>query len=86
MILRIAEKISVITLFDRTNDHLRPLRISWRNRDYSVTKIGFHHREKRGRILHHIFSVIAGSLFFKLSFDTEHLDWVIEEVSDGLTD
>ena len=86
MNLRLSEKIKVIALFDRSDNHLKPVRLQWRNRPYAITEISFHHREKRGRILFHIFSCVTDTLFFRISFDTENLDWLLEEVSDGLVD
>jgi len=52
---------------------------------YTVTKIGFHHKIWDGRNRIHIFSVTTGAMDFRLSYDTETLDWTLEEVSDGLS-
>ena len=49
-----------------------------------ITKLGFHHTVRVGRVLHHIFSVATESMFFRLNLDTETLSWTLEEVSDGL--
>ncbi len=63
-----------------------PISLQWDGRLYKVTKIGFHHRFRQGRTLHHIFSVLAGGTFFKINLDTESLLWRLEEISDGLPD
>lgn len=52
-----------------------PLSMTWRNRDYKITKIGFHHDYLEGKTLIHIFSVLSDDLFLKLKFDTKHLTW-----------
>ena len=82
---RIKEPIKVLTLFDRNPTTATPVKISWHNKTYDILKIGFHHKEKRGRTLFHIFSVTTDSLFFRIVLDTEHLEWEVEEISDGTT-
>lgn len=78
----INEKASVITVYDHTNGKAFPWRIKWRGRVYPVTQIGYHHTRKHGNTLHHIFSVTAGSLYFRLDLNTQTLAWIIEEISD----
>ena len=85
MLEKINEKVSVVSVFSRQKNKSVPIRIKWQGRMYVVTKLGFHHSERLGRVLHHIFSVIADNMFFRLNFDTEDLSWTLEEVSDGLT-
>lgn len=63
-----------------------PISLTWAKRDYAVTQIGLHHRLYQGNTLHHIYSVVAGELFFRLNLDTSSLRWTLEEVSDGLPD
>lgn len=86
MNLRLSEPVDVIALFTRGQNHLKPLRVKWKNSAYSIRSIDYVYREKRGRILFHVFSCITDSLFFKLCFDTESLIWIVEEISDGEAD
>lgn len=79
------EKASVITVYDHTNGKTFPWRIKWRGRVYTVTQIGYHHTLEHGSTLHHIFSVVAGSLYFRLNLNTLTLIWQVEEVTDGET-
>lgn len=91
----IQEKVSVLTLFQRPQSRHRPgelpnsqavpLKVRWQGRVYKINKLGLHHTQRAGRILHHIFSVTDGNTFFRLNFNTETLDWILEEISDGLT-
>lgn len=60
-----------------------PKWVKWKNRVYKIDKVGLHHTYKEGKILFHVFSVVSGSLFMKLVFNTENLLWKLEEVSDG---
>ena len=81
---RMHEKISVISFYNRDSGEVSPVKIKWQGTIHDVEKIGFHHTVREGRSLHHIFSVIASSLFFRLNLDTETLHWTVEEVSDGV--
>jgi len=81
----INEKVSVVAVYNRDNKSFLPQRLKWQGRVYNISKLGYHHTQKLGRILHHIFSVTDGNLAFRLNLDTEVLSWTLEEVSDGLT-
>jgi hypothetical protein len=85
MLEQIHEKISVITVHNRQKHIVMPYKIRWQGRDYIISKIGFHHKIWQGRNRVHIFSVSTGAIDFRLSYDTESLDWTLEEVSDGLS-
>jgi len=80
----INEKISVVTIYNREKKLVLPWLLKWQGRRYKITKLGYHHTERLGRVLHHIFSVTDGSTFFRLHLDTESLTWTLKEVSDGL--
>ena len=79
MIQKLSEPVNV------TFSH-QPLSLVWSSRDYRVSQIGLHHTFRDGRTLHHIYSVVAGNLFFRLNLNTYSLHWTLEEVSDGLPD
>ncbi len=79
MIQRISEPVSVTF-------GARPLSIIWKSRDYPVTQLGLHHSYRDGATRHHVFSVVAQDLFFRLNLNTDSLHWTLEEVSDGLPD
>lgn len=61
-----------------------PLSMTWRNRDYKITKIGLNHNYFEGKTLIHIFSVLSDDLFLKLKFDTKHLTWQLLEVFESI--
>ncbi len=79
----INEKVSVITVYDRSRGTVIPQKIKWQGRIYDIGKIGYHHKVKEGNKLFHIFSVCNETIAFKLRLDTDTLQWVLEEVSDG---
>jgi hypothetical protein len=84
MLETIHEKVEVIVRF-----RLRPTpetdiyKIRWRGRDYPIMKLAYHHKVWEGRTRVHKFAVSTGSLDFRLTYDTESLLWILEEVSDG---
>jgi hypothetical protein len=61
-----------------------PKYLIWKGKDYRLDKIGFHHSFYQGKVLYHIFSVVAGTVFFKLRLNTENLLWKLEEVADAI--
>lgn len=61
-----------------------PKYVLWKGRNHTVTKIGLHHLYRQGKTLYHIFSVVAGTLFMRLKFDTDSLHWTLEETENGI--
>ena len=72
---------SVEVIFDKT-----PISLSWAKKQYVVQEVGLHHRYRDGVVLHHVYSVQADDLFFRLNLNTDSMLWKLEEVSDGLPD
>lgn len=83
---RINTPISVSTYFNHKTHVVEPTSILWEGRCYKVRKVGFRHKFREGRNLYHVFSVLAGTIFFRLVLDTETLFWRVEEVADGIPD
>lgn len=77
MYQRINESVSV-NLSNNT-----PLSVTWRNRDYKITKVGLRHDYLEGKTLIHIFSVVSDSLFLKLKFNTKKLSWKLLETFEN---
>ncbi len=86
MLEKIHEKIDVITIYKKYPARVIPYKIRWNGRDHIITKIGYHHKIRKGHTFFHIFSVCSDTLAFRLRFDTETMYWTLEEVSDGFTD
>ncbi|MBL7036890.1 hypothetical protein ISR94_03605 [Candidatus Microgenomates bacterium] len=61
-----------------------PRIVLWRGREYKITKLGFHHKYKKGSTLFHIFSVVSDTLFFRLKLDSTNLSWILEGVNDAV--
>jgi hypothetical protein len=82
MIQKISAPISVVTDYDHHTRQFKPIKVTWEGRDYPILKIGLHHTYRDGRTLYHIFSALGQNLFFKLAFNTDTLQWMLEEIAD----
>ena len=83
MLQTIDAPISVILKHNHKTRTTTPVKIRWENRDYLVSKIGYHHTYYAGRVVHHVYSVITSNLFFRLELNTETLNWRVTEVADA---
>ena len=84
MIEPIHEKVEVIVRFRLLPQPLTEIyKIRWRGKEYVIIKLAYHHKVWEGRTRVHKFAVSSGSLDFRLTYDTENLFWLLEEVSDG---
>ncbi|HLA04271.1 MAG TPA: hypothetical protein VJ065_03500 [Patescibacteria group bacterium] len=61
-----------------------PKYMIWKGRNYTVSKVGLHHSYHEGRVLCHVFSVTAGTLFLRLKLNTDNLLWRLQEVENGI--
>lgn len=84
MIEKIQEPVSVELIFNSKSKKTFPYRIVWRERLYYIDKIGLHHFFWQGKTLFHVFSVSSGSLFFRLTLNTESLRWELTEVANDI--
>ena len=86
MIQRLKAPISVYSFYNHKKRVCEPRVIIWERRKYEVVKVGYHHAFRSGRVLYHVFSVSADTLYFRLVCNTEDLSWEVEEISDGEVD
>lgn len=61
-----------------------PKYVIWKGRNYTVSSVGLHHLFREGRVLYHIFSVLAGTIFMRLKLNADNLSWRLEEIEDGV--
>jgi hypothetical protein len=81
----INEEVSIVMYYSARRRLALPHVISWRNRDYRVGKIGYHHTIRDGQTLRHIFELVDNeeSMWFRVSLDTQNLHWTLIAVHDG---
>lgn len=81
MLIKVDEElIDVIAI---CNKDIKIYKIKWKNREYKITKIGYHHKFFLGSTLIHVFHISNDSLAFRIVFNTNTLRWKLTEVSDG---
>lgn len=78
--MRLQEKINVIALFNSKLGIYQPQYIKWNNRTYRTEQIGQHHKEKFGQVLTHVWSLMASGTHFRVRFNTDTLQWVVEYI------
>jgi len=76
--MMINEKVTVGMVNDT------PKYVIWSGRSHNISQIGLHHLYRQGKTLYHIFSVVSGTVFMRLKFDTDNLRWTLEEIEDGI--
>ena len=86
MIHKISAPVSLVLVYDHTARKLIPKKLKWEGKTHDITNIDMHHVYRDGRTLKHVFSVASSTMFFRIVMDTGNLQWMLEEISDGLTD
>lgn len=82
--MSINEKTSVVTVYNHTNNTVLPWKIKWNQRVYTLRFVDFHHLVRDENTLFHVFGVTDGSVFFRLRFNTETLQWFLEDMTEGV--
>lgn len=77
----INEPISVVWYYSSKYKRMQPYMLNWNNRAYYLDKIDFWHRTWLGKSLIHHFSLASkdGEAYFKIAFNSDSLQWVLEE-------
>ncbi|HLB60753.1 MAG TPA: hypothetical protein VJL83_04070 [Patescibacteria group bacterium] len=86
MRLQTPEKIPVSSTYDPVTGRTVPSVFRWNGTTYRVRQVSYYHRERRGRLIIHIFHVTDGQHDFRILCDSETLSWRLEEVVDGTAD
>ncbi len=79
---KISERVSVSFVYDAMKALSYPRTVVWNGRLYPITKVGLHHTYRQGSILFHVYSVLSGELYLRLTLDSESLVWNLEELTD----
>lgn len=82
----INEKVSIVMVYNHKTGLSMPKKIRWRNRDYLIKSLSYYHRVHQGKNIIHVFNVTDGNLDFRLSLDSENLQWTLEEIYDRSND
>lgn len=80
IMLEILESINVWVFFKR--NLIEPHSFFWHNRQIKIDKVNLVHSSKDGASIFYHFSVSAGGNFYRLRFDTNKLNWILEAVEE----
>jgi hypothetical protein len=78
MVAEINESVDVITVFKKNQFY--PAILKWKNKVYKIKNVNMVHRSAQGQDLVHYFSVSDDLHFFRLAFNTNNLQWRLEQV------
>jgi hypothetical protein len=78
----INEKIDIVAIFGKELRDVKPFRIRWKGREYTIESVDYVHRVKKGDKVFYYFSCTDGINFFELQFDSSDLGWFINKVWD----
>lgn len=74
--LEIQEIIDVWVLFEK--NLIKPFSFLWRSRQIKIDKINLIHTSKNGASVFYHFSISSGGNFYRLKFDTNKMNWILE--------
>lgn len=77
----IREPINVWVFFEK--NIIKPHLFYWHGRKIKIDKINLIHTSKNGSNIFYHFSVSSGGNFYRLKFDTNKLNWMLEAVDDS---
>lgn len=82
---KINEEVGVVMFYSAKLRKALPHTVSWKNQEYTVKELGYHHSYDEGKILHHIFelTVKETDLWMRLNLNTKNLHWTLEATHDG---
>lgn len=78
--------VSVVGVFNAKKRVFELKRVFFEGRVYEVEKMGLHHMIRKGREVIHVFSIVAGGMFFRLEMSSESLNFRLKEVTDGMAE
>ncbi len=78
--LEILEPVNVWVFFKGSS--IEPWCFFWKSRKIKIDKVNLVHTSKEGSNIFYHFSVSSGGNFYRLKFDTQKLNWVLEAVDE----
>jgi len=82
----LANRVSVLFLYDGEEQYAHPVRLFWNAREYKLGTVQFWYTEQSGahHIHHYTVSDEEGDFTFQLSLETENLTWTLESVAEAV--
>ncbi len=79
-VIKQRDPIDVLVIFE--TERARPYSFKWAGRKFVVEKINLSYAKRMGNGKHIFYSVTAEGNYFKLVFDTNEMQWWVEEVHE----
>lgn len=78
-----AKNLSVATIFGNAYKAVRPFRIRWENKEYTIKAVGYRHHYREGARIIHVFSATDGLNFFELLFEAADVRWMLGQLKNN---
>lgn len=78
---KVNQPVEVLAAF--RNDRTEPMTFKWGKKYYQIRKVNLVHSEHNGREKVYYFSVSDDANAYRLSFRTESLKWMLEEICEA---
>jgi hypothetical protein len=79
----INEPVDVVAYFGRTYHAIKPFKMRWSNKVFTITHIDYKHKVREGKKIMHVFSCTDGAAFFELKYDSDDVAWTLARTWDG---
>ena len=80
----IDEEVGVIAIYQAGKATPLPWKVKWKSRYFTFKQVDYCHPVWEGKILHYLYSVCDGTIYFCLDYNTHSQRWRLKETSDGL--
>lgn len=84
--IEINERVSVAVVYNLgqpENASVMPVKMHWKQRQITFTKLGLRHPTAQGKRMIHVFDVSDGVNDYRLEHDAERLTWTLVYVLPG---
>lgn len=75
-----SKAVPVAAIFGDTYKDVRPFRIRWENKDYTITQVGYRHQYRKDQSVIHVFSATDGVNLFELLLDATDIRWILDRL------
>jgi hypothetical protein len=80
MIDRLNAPVSVTATFNHRTRQLDIKRVQFDGHEHVIRRVSYHHTQRKGKTLLHIFCVSGEDVFFKIVLNTDTLLWSLHEI------
>lgn len=67
-------------VFRNAYQPVKPITLQWRDKEVTITEIGFLHTISQGAVIRHVFSCTDGVEFYQLTFDHKDISLLARQL------